>query len=119
MDEVEGRSRRRKWQWKIDKLGRKRLALFATFSLMISLSGCESRDYFPMHNPLTGQDVVCRSGPYFIEESSAAADIFGACISACEVHGFRQTKYNQDADEPPAVHPPERLKSEIPKVCLP
>lgn len=83
------------------------------------LTGCGTRDHFPMHNPETGLDVVCYSGEYTFEEGLPQMRVALACIHACEMKGYRQQTGNPYTDAPAPAPPPEDLKSEIPKACWP
>jgi hypothetical protein len=93
-------------------------ALIALLSLF-ALTGCGHRDAFPMHNDETGQDVVCHSGEYWIEEGMPQMRVTLACLHACEMKGYRRHTGNPYADEPHPAPPPDDLKPEIPQACWP
>ncbi len=82
-------------------------------------SGCGARDEFPMHNPTTGQDIVCRSGRYWFDEGLPQARIGAECIHACERYGFKRQTGNPYADAAQPRQPDDDVRPEIPAVCLP
>jgi len=92
------------------------------------LTACSHRDEFPMHNPQTGEDVVCHSGAYVLEEGTWHMAIALACIHSCERYGFRRFTGHPHTDIPRPAPPRDYLEpgmtesdllSEIPERCLP
>jgi len=101
------------------------ICLFAFCAL---LTACYARIEIPMHNPQTGEDLVCHSDKYYFEQGGAQEVIALGCVHACERYGFRRFTGHADIDAPMPLAPrafpengvtEERMKSEIPKRCLP
>jgi hypothetical protein len=63
----------------------KNSARLAFVSSSILLVACGTIDHFPMRNPITGENVTCRSGEYWIEESSFDVDVATSCIHAAKI----------------------------------
>ena len=95
-----------------------RLKSIALVGTML-ISGCGTRDEFPMHNPATGQDVVCHSGRYGFEEGLPQMRIAIQCIQACKQYGYRRTTGNPYADAPNPNAPDSDVRQEIPPQCQP
>jgi hypothetical protein len=72
-----------------------------------------------MRDPETGQEVMCKSGEYWIEEGLPQLRIAMQCIHACEMQGFRQFTGNPYADAPHPKAPDDDVKPYIPAPCLP
>jgi hypothetical protein len=82
------------------------------------LAGCTVQSYFPMRNPETGAEVMCRSGKFWIEEGAPQMRIAIQCFHACEMHGFRRHTGNPYSDTPHPKAPDEDVKPYIPAPCL-
>ena len=94
-------------------------AVLSMMALCGMLGGCYYVDPLPMHNPETGEDIVCHGGKYNVgkdEERDARAG--EACVHACERYGFRLVGHPEIGPLNP-VPPPEGLKYDIPNRCLP
>lgn len=85
--------------------------------LTLAVSGCGTRDHFPMKNPATGQEVICHSGWYFGEEGAPQVRIAMQCIRSCNQYGFyRIVEGRYESLDPHA--PDEDVKPSIPSECL-
>jgi len=51
-----------------------------------------------MKNLSTGEEVLCRSGDYFIEEGAPQVRIATQCMSACARYGFKRQTGNPYTD---------------------
>jgi hypothetical protein len=76
-----------------------------------------------MRNTTTEQEVLCRSGAYWFEESLADMNVAIGCMQACARHGFAPVKPNPYATAyaplvVPTV-PDDDIGSSVPAECLP
>lgn len=80
-----------------------------------TLGGCYAWDEYVMHNPQTGEDIVCAGGKYYFEEGAPEMELAGACIRACAKQGFELTKGPRY--DKPRGSPPKDLASAVPLRC--
>jgi len=93
---------------------------------ILALASC-AQGSFPMRNPQTGDEVMCRSGITWQNESWASDawqnaawdsnpgsqdDVLEACIHACERFGFRA-----EGMAPEPANPPKNMAVLLPEAC--
>ena len=84
------------------------------------LTGCHRhQDHFPLRNPQTGQQVICYSGEYWLEEGGPQIRVAEQCMQACPRYGFKRQTGNPYADNILPKAPDEDVKKDIPSACLP
>ena len=97
--------------------GSGRIKLVASLAVLCC-AGCATQDRFPMRNAETGQEVVCRSGAYWLEEGAPQMRIAQQCMQACAAHGFHRSTGNPFADKIQPKAPDDDVKAFIPAACL-
>ena len=99
------------------------ISSYLRLSCLMGLSGILAGCYYvaplPMHNPSTGEDIVCHGGHYNVGKDEARDTLAGtACVHACERYGFFLVGHPEVGPIHPAP-PPDDLKYDIPDRCLP
>jgi hypothetical protein len=87
--------------------------------ILLATAACSHVDNYPMHNAVTGTQVVCHSGVYWINKDKDEQRVAEQCIASCARHGFNLMPEGTNGSRDLLNLTPDDMRSNTPLECLP